>query len=326
MFLMRKKKRVCMCKEIQGLRKCYEKLYDIMSENEQFGRGFVDRDLEVRLNKNVLGKLTSFTAMEGKKYRNNEVKLMIIGRAVNGWGEYLEKTGNEVSRKDFVESSIKNICNNEWARANKEPGNDRFEWIDWHKGTFRNVYRKGIDKCTEEEFYRITEDDKGNKWLPARSPFWNYSKKIWERLVNGKNAEETKWEDRWFENIVWSNLYKVSPADEGNPTDELQSVQRSACADLLLKEIEYFKPTHILFYTDSEWFKCFFELSNQIISEIEYKGTNIVRGEKNNEVYVERAGILEHKNGKTKCIVSCRPEGRNKDNYVNDICSKFEKM
>lgn len=65
--------------------------------------------------------------------------------------------------------------------------------------------------------------------------------------------------DRWFETIVWSNIYKIAPKENGekgkpmNPDNRLCRAQIEICRDILEKEIDTYKPTHILFITGYDW-------------------------------------------------------------------------
>ena len=76
-------------------------------------------------------------------------------------------------------------------------------------------------------------------------PFWGYSKEIWDTLYGAV----TSWRERWYQKIVWTNLYKIAPRKGGNPSEAWRKMQREACAQLLRAEIVFFNPTHILFVT-----------------------------------------------------------------------------
>lgn len=175
--------------------------------------------------------------MEGCKYKSSkdiagkDFCLMLVGRAVNGRDEY-RGTGTNAKER-FITSSIQNLLNDPAALTH---GKDRFEWIavDAEHNIARNCVRGGIDKePSEVGDYRLSR------------PFWGYSKEIWDTLYGAA----TSWQERWYQKIVWTNLYKIAPRKGGNPSEAWRKMQREACAQLLRAEIVFFNPTHILFVT-----------------------------------------------------------------------------
>jgi hypothetical protein len=186
-------------------------------------------------------------------------------------------------------------------------GNDRFEWISTTGVNPCNTVRKGIDR----------DPNSIGDYLLSRSQIWNYSKSIWDNLF----GRETDWNERWFENIVWSNLYKIAPHGGGNPAGRLQKKQKEACKELLKAEIDYFKPTHIFFATARDgWFDGF----SSLFQTCQDVGTNVFSGKNKNEQYVEVVGEYIYEDGqKAKIVVACRPEGRGKELYVNQVSSYF---
>lgn len=282
------------------LQVAYEKLYDSIS-GTQWEEGLcVER---------LIAEYTTFTAMQGHKYseatnsKGEDFRFMLVGRAVNGWDEYRVNDTVYMTRQSFVDSSIANVLNS------KETiifGKDRFEWINTSGDSPCNTARVGIDRGAVAGEYSL-----------RKAQIWNYTKPIWDKLY----GEETLWSERWFENIVWSNLYKIAPHDLGNPSGRLQTRQREACVDLLKAEIEYFMPTHIFFATGREgWFSHF----SKNFSNVRNIGTNISSGANRNEEYVEAVGDFVYSDGKiARAVVACRPEGRAKNGYVEQICSYF---
>lgn len=131
---------------------------------------------------------------------------------------------------------------------------------------------------------------------------WSYAKAIWEQLPGTSEASP-----RWMENIAWSNLYKVSPRVEGNPPRKYIDAQKEVCKEILCREMEILKPTHILFMTGyKDWFvdfaECFEVVKNQT-------------GKNKNEIYVEATAKFHG----AKVVVACRPEYRKKDSYVKSV-------
>lgn len=253
---------------------------------------------------------TTFTAMCGRKYfdtkdqEGKDFRFMLVGRTVNGWDEYRKDEELYLTRENFIESSIMNLINE---KATITFGSDRFEWIDTSADFPQNTARKGIDRGSVNGDYKL-----------SRAQIWSYTKDVWDSLYGKK----TEWKERWFENIVWSNLYKIAPHESGNPGGRLQSCERKACIQLLQAEIDYFKPTHIYFATAREyWFNEF----ATIFSDFQKKGTNVYSGEKKNEEYVEATARYIYQDGSSaKVVVACRPEGRTKEKYVREVVNFFE--
>jgi hypothetical protein len=167
--------------------------------------------------------LNSFWPMVGHRF---EDELLIVGRAVNGWGEdwTAEGAGDPASRRRIVEST----------RALSE-GDSRCPmlWVTDHKA-----------------------NRKPGEWNPRRSAFWRVIEKIALRgVVPPEDA------GRWPSYCAWSNLYKVSPkpprSGQGNPEGALRAVQVPLAADLLAREVEEMAPRRVLVLTGLGWFRPF---------------------------------------------------------------------
>jgi len=79
-----------------------------------------------------------------------------------------------------------------------------------------------------------------------RSAFW----RVLARLVPGGPG------DGWPGRLVWTNLYKVSPAAGWNPGADLQRAQRSAAIELLRRELDEYAPRRVLAMTGG-WIQTF---------------------------------------------------------------------
>ncbi|MDO4953068.1 MAG: hypothetical protein Q4E34_04500 [Synergistaceae bacterium] len=87
------------------------------------------------------------------------------------------------------------------------------------------------------------------------SGFFYATRRILRKLYsdNGLDLQDKG----WIENILWSNVCPISPEDEGdaaagNATGELKRCQVSVCGELLAEQMQYYKPTHVLFFTGWE--------------------------------------------------------------------------
>lgn len=263
----------------------YENLLEINSASEQ--------------------EYANFTAMEGHRYRGaknasgSPFRLMLVGRAVNGWDEY--RGGKPLTRESFIDASMKNIKNAPGTVSQGSRYKDRFEWIDTQGNSVKNAKRIGIDPPDFDDDYLLTE-----------SPFWSYAKDVWCKAYGRTQA----WDKRWFENIVWTNLYKIAPHGKGNPDRMAKAMQESVCVELLKAEIEYFDPTHILFVTAQDWFAPF----EGLFEDVHLRKPNRPRGVNKNNFFAEgTATYLTEKGTRCKVIIACRPEMRIKGDYVKQV-------
>lgn len=276
-----------MYKASDKIKKDYKALYDSLTiEHPEYRVLFTTRQVP----------LVNFTAIEGHRYSKNRIKFMLIGRAVNGWNEYCP-FDKELLKDAFVDSAIKNL-NNESVALSDKNSKDRFEWID---NDGRNTFRSRID--TNKAMLEM------NPYSVKRTPFWNYACQIWAKLTKQEDMENL-WRNRWYENIVWSNLYKVAPSFGGNPDENLKKAQLESCRALLKDEIDYFQPTHILFETDYEWWFDKFE--------------DLFEATKITDQFVKSKGIYVGDGFTSMFVVAVRPEMRNKTSYINSVLRQFD--
>lgn len=177
--------------------------------------------------------LSNFFPICGNQYgEDKNIRLMVVGRAVNGWGEFKAH-----SREEFIKTA-------ETCYRQKE-----FDWLGYTGDS-------GIrdEEIATDEY----KDAKGSMkhYNIRRSQFWMAIKEV---LIGLYEWQENEVPPRWYEAIVWSNLYAISPFNGGNPSWDMMEKQRDVCAKLLLEQINLYSPTHILFFTDADWFEYFFE-------------------------------------------------------------------
>lgn len=289
-----------MClKTEKELKQAYKQLYDDVT-NSDWGQEFVNE---------ATATLTSFTAMQGHKYKDQSIKFMLVGRAPNGWGEKRDLSSAEA----FAQFSLASLHNQTDTLSG---GKDRFEWIacDTEHPYPQNQYREGVDESPEDFlpggkcFYRL-----------KRSQFWNYSSQIWAKLNDVDSASDI-WQGRWFESILWSDLYKIAPISSGNPTSKLQSIQFDACFNILKNEIKLLKPTHILFATGSWWFEKFKLEFENMSDDISFRYQELAQ----ESSLVEAVGSFTYSNGTLcKFVVAPHPQGKGK-RYIEDVFKKLK--
>lgn len=223
-----------------------------------------------------------FVAMKGSKYDSNPCKVMIVGRATNSW-EHLDATSKEA----FM------------AAAEAQFGNEsRWDWIE---------VINGAQYCSDQNNIANLKE----RYCVSQKAFWSYSKEIWTRLTQNNDTGKL-----WQENIVWSNLYKYSPAAGYNPDDQCAKIQQNACIEILKHELDVFQPDYVLLITGYDWFESF----APIFEDVQDKGErNICRGKNKNEIFVEGTATYN----KTKVVIACRPELRDKVKYVDAVVNAF---
>lgn len=93
----------------------------------------------------------------------------------------------------------------------------------------------------------IVRDEEANLiYNYKKSPFWQLCK----QLMKLYNVDED-----WSDYVAWTNLFKVSPFKNGNPSNKLIKKTIDNCANILESEIRYLRPTHIIFVTGSWWYE-----------------------------------------------------------------------
>ena len=167
--------------------------------------------------------------------------------------------------------------------------------FSWIKSFYGVLYNESKDYCV------------------SGAPYWSYSRAIWEGLFDGDTSELV-----WQENIVWSNLYKISPNDgDPNPGEESRMLQLETCKSILKKELDEYKPTHILIFTGFDvWFDSFKDVFQNVV---DLGVRNISKGPSKNDVFVEGTATY----GDAKVVVACRPEYRNAEQYVEQVLREF---
>jgi hypothetical protein len=161
-------------------------------------------------------KLTVFSPLVGSAFESSEARLLICGRAVDGWRNTLYSNGQ-------VEESLETIF--------KIPGADKsakceMHWIQRNRKAWR------------------ADREKGN-YNYKSSSFWSCARNV----VKALQPQSGLGEDNWHSALVWSNIYKISPQGGGNPGEKLRSAQIEQCAAILKTEIKVLKPRNILFVT-----------------------------------------------------------------------------
>ena len=223
--------------------------------------------------RNYEGKeqFTALFPVEGKLYKKHK-DLMVVGRAINSWGEEKYKM---CWKNDTLTEEIKN---NIISYSKAENPICSMKWIIDH-----------WDKYCEGGYYMNT------------SAFWRVTKKILKEL------QITQSESNWSSYLVWTDLYKISYSEGGNPSKSLMDAQYEECVSFLKKEIEYFNPKRILFLCGYDWFNDF--------EKIGFSG-------KRYWTNVEWIGKFRD----SKVVVAKHPQGKNEFEFVKQVKNAFAKL
>lgn len=250
---------------------------ELLKLYEQMVEPFVNDDSIYQIRKqtdeNDYNAMTCVPAFVGEKYGSEKIKLMLIGRAVNGWSADWGSNASEIAEQVL---SIQFSMNS-------------------------------IDKCP------IQNEGTLDEYNFNRCSFLNLGKTVLKDL--GLKSENIS------ANLVWSNIYKVAPAISGNPNGKIQKLQRQGAIKILLKEIELFSPTHILFVTDLDWLEATWRNNKNELSFA--KAMDITENLTiNNGKYVKAFGIYN----KIPYVVCVRPETRSIEEMSNDINYAFNSV
>ncbi|HKV54710.1 MAG TPA: hypothetical protein VJN94_08695 [Candidatus Binataceae bacterium] len=177
-------------------------------------------------------EVTGLLAMVGHSYNG---ELMVVGKAVNG-----DIAGAKCSVPELDDRFIEDcVCCSAF-------------------GPTRNQQRCPMlwvtDQWGEERARHLWDHEEwpGKPYSTQRSAFWRGIKGILPRLAIG-DVEG----DSWPSHLVWTNLYKVAPAEGGNPSTPLCAAQFDCCVELLKSEIQFYRPKRVLFSTGLDWAKPF---------------------------------------------------------------------
>jgi len=223
--------------------------------------------------------------MKGAKVRGRP-KLMVVGRAVNGWDDEGRFKASELRDHDRRNAAVSRIST--IATGTSRGRGCPLVWIaqDWGSGT------------------RVNYD-------PTRSPFWRVARLIGEGLGAFDLATDSA---SWSSHLVWSNLAKAAPWGGGNPSNDLYNAQFPACKKLLLAEIQRFKPEHLLIVAGMTW-ACDFLDDSPFVGK-----------QRSGQSSVQWQGTIQNGAATTKVVVTRRPEGKAEAPFVKAAIKAFSSL
>jgi hypothetical protein len=215
--------------------------------------------------------ITGFKSVEGVRYDQN---LMVIGIAGNGGIEGVRPV-------DMADALQAERFANEISDSVSGKGECPMKWVTDQWGATSGYNTK-------------------------KSQFWNVIREVTHKL---DIADEHQ--DDWPSYLAWSNLYKISPNEGGNPSKTLRDIQQNGCNSLLKSELIRYRPRHLLFLTGLgiiEPFRPILELNEKRVSM----------------KYVEAtARINLDLNYETNVVVAAHPQGKTQSEWVGEVMELF---
>lgn len=245
---------------------------------------------------------TFYVGGAGKKYReyydnNTGPRLMVIGRATNGW--YRIKYGDDEEIYKNIVSAFMQKSKNEgvyWAEIKNQKSN-----VIVNKCLKDELNDKGVIETRIRESYE-------KPYYFNCSPFCRVARDVFAGL------SKCSVDGFWMDNIAWSNLYKISP-EKRNPCATSIKLQNDYAAQILSLEITINMPQFILFITEKRndlkgaWIAPF-------TNDKQFQITN------HSSPFIYKSGFYNS----IPTIISCRPESNNEKSIVNDVVREFKSL
>ncbi|SFP41352.1 hypothetical protein SAMN05216343_10741 [Oscillibacter sp. PC13] len=158
--------------------------------------------------------------------------LLIYGQAMNGWqNEDSTKVASLISEvmlssENYREMYVMADYNGWHGEVNGNPASYYYKRSKFWKLNYQVI--TGANDSNFEQFYIPQTLDKSDR----------------EELL--KKA--------WSQSAAWSNLYKVSFSEGGNPDDSIIDVINDVSLRIISREIEMLKPSRVLFNTGENFF------------------------------------------------------------------------
>ena len=154
-----------------------------------------------------------------------------------------------------------------------------------------------VTKCWDRELLAGTAQE--SRYPIRQSAFWQIAFSLTQ------TADETQ-EGPWAARLAWSNIYKIAPSEvlkgkrNGNPTSSEIAGQLPNSVELLQMELDFLQPRAVIMMVDTDWLKPF---------------RDVLKVEPVSGRFVVGAG----KYGKTRVVVTVRPEGKPRLAFVEEV-------
>jgi hypothetical protein len=177
---------------------------------------------------------------------------------------------------------------------------------------------EGLIERTE---YAVLRDSDGSNWTydyckGRKSQFWRVIGKI-QSAYTGKPFDR-----RVFDNMYWSNLYKIVYKDQMTIEKDMKDQQTELCSDLLYEEIFDIKPKAVLFLTGDNIgkFLAKWEREGKITKPAVCKNSGVKSSRSGNQ-YSFTFNFVNNKQT-VPALALHHPQGKKEHPFV-DIASKF---
>lgn len=210
-------------------------------------------------------KITIASYLVGEKYYDvKKPRLLVIGRALNGWLE------------EFNDHDAKGTLNL-WEKHEKV-GNAMDKRYIWDYAS-KSYITAPLSNCKGLEWVDtyIEKGKRKKKYKTANTPFWRAARTAVEQLYTFSKSTSND----FYKYIAWTNLFKACPQSGGNPQGDLWYNQTCVCNEILKQEIKILEPTHILVVAktntkdekrENEWIAPFV----QTLNDFEKQGIKVV--------------------------------------------------
>lgn len=230
------------------------------------------------------GNVTGFLAQQGCLY-SRDSGLMVVGQAPRGWEDTI----------DPVDFNTPERC------------------AEHADELLQQSYPQGEDCPMTWVTDRWGANGRDNTRL---SPFWRVVRRVTEGLAICLGDED------WSSHLIWSNLYKVAPADgRKNPNNPLCDAQFEGCKELLQCERQDYCPRHLLFLTENPnpenkhyWARPFLD----DLELCDWPEKRCVR-------FTRRLSIPDCPR-ETLIVGAVHPRGQNEDEWVKEVLGAFGSM
>lgn len=233
--------------------------------------------------------LVTHFPVKGNVYHEQSVKLLLVGRALNGWTHKSEFDGafpyeKLPDRSEYAETGTRAVC--------------------------------------EKNRYAFFEENKKENYdTVARSAFWRTTRTVSRVLIGFPEDEEN-----WYERIAWANLFPVAPSEGGNPSGKLISSQRSVAKKILKTTIDAYQPTHILFETGWDYWMYYRKNSKNKNAQYECMLDGIPKSDIRKISGIKGTVLWYGRIGDSKIVIAIRPERKDEEKYAEEVLKAFYKL
>lgn len=207
------------------------------------------------------GKLAVFWPMCGAKFASSAPRLMVVGRAVNGWG-------NGIAAPVLLSPEGRSAATKQARAVSEVATGCPMSWVETRAG---------------DPDYNTN-----------RSAFWRVIRKAAASLHSWSTPHQG-----WSSVLCWTNLFKVSPHAGGNPSTVLRRSIIQGSVQLLRREVEEFSPDRVIVLTGLDWFLPFADGLGLTVSEgLPSRGRRVGPVEATANMHGRRWVIAKHPQGK----------------------------